>query len=544
MKKGCKRAWFLSVLLLTLAFVFTLPAQTAGVIQGQTVYAAATYGSKQMEEYAREVAILVNRERRAKGLSPLKLSDKLSEVAILRAKETETLFSHTRPNGTSCFTAMDEAEIDYYYAGENIAYGQKTPEAVMNAWMNSEGHRNNILSETPNYLGVGVTYNNNRFYWVQLFASSGNLNGKVPADQETVTRITQHPANYTGREGDTATFTVKADGDGLTYQWQLSDDQGKTWRTSLTKSSTYTAKLSDKNDGRYLCCIVTDAYGNRLISNSAVMKIAKLTITHQPSDASAGLGAQVNFVVKATGESLLYQWQLSDNKGATWRNSAIRTSAYYTTLTAKHNGRYVRCIITDKYGNSAISDQAEMRVSPVKITGQPADVTASLGDQVKFTVKAKGDGLTYQWQLSDDSCATWRSSSTKTAIYTTTLSEKNNGRYVRCVVTDAYGNETVSGSAAMRGRKARFITQPASVTAEMGDRVSFSFIAEGDGLTYEWQLSDDHGTTWRKSSTKTATYSTTLSEKNNGRSLRCLITDKYGNQVVSQTVTMNAVTEE
>lgn len=507
---------------------------------GMEVHAAAKYGTKQMEEYAREVAVIVNRERAAKGLSALKFSDKLSEVAILRASETETLFSHTRPNGTSCFTAMDEADIDYYYAGENIAYGQKTPEAVMKAWMNSEGHKNNILSETPNYLGVGVTYNNNRFYWVQLFAASDHLDGTVPVDQETMARITQHPANFTGREGDTATFTVKATGDGLTYQWQLSDDQGKTWRTSATKSATYTAKLSEKNDGRYLCCIVTDQYGNRLISNPAVMKIAVLNITSQPTDAMAGVGAQVNFVVKATGESLLYQWQLSDDQGQTWRNSSVRTAAYYVVLSEKHNGRYVRCVITDKYGTTVISDEAEMRVTAVKVTSQPSDVTTSLGSQVKFTVKAKGDGLSYQWQLSDNQGKTWRNSSIKTAAYATALSDTNNGRYVRCVVTDKYGNQAVSKAAAMKVRQAAITSQPTGVITTLGGQVKFSVKAEGEGLSYQWQLSDDQGKTWRASSTKTATYATTLSEKNNGRYVRCVVTDKYGHQVVSNTASMKA----
>lgn len=120
-----------------------------------------------------EVVRLVNVERQKAGLSPLTLDKRVEAAANVRAKEICEYFSHTRPNGTSCFTALDEVGAAWYMAGENIAAGFSSPAAVMNGWMNSQGHRENIL--TREYTGIGVgCYKDasGRLYWVQLFVTN------------------------------------------------------------------------------------------------------------------------------------------------------------------------------------------------------------------------------------------------------------------------------------------------------------------------------------------------------------------------------------
>ena len=87
----------------------------------------------------------------------------------MRAKEIVSSFSHTRPNGTSCFTVLNEIGAKYTSAGENIAKGQKTPEQVVEAWMNSPSHRANILSSKYTKLGVGCYFNGSNTYWAQMF---------------------------------------------------------------------------------------------------------------------------------------------------------------------------------------------------------------------------------------------------------------------------------------------------------------------------------------------------------------------------------------
>lgn len=119
--------------------------------------------------YVQQVIELVNAEREKHGLAPLTENATVSDAAQTRAKETVRSFSHTRPNGESCFTVLKEYGVSYRTCGENIAMGQKTPEQVVNAWMNSEGHRKNILNSSFKQIGVGCYVANGTYYWSQLF---------------------------------------------------------------------------------------------------------------------------------------------------------------------------------------------------------------------------------------------------------------------------------------------------------------------------------------------------------------------------------------
>ena len=116
-----------------------------------------------------EVVRLVNKERTKAGLKALTTDATLQKAAAKRAQELTSLFSHSRPDGTRCFTVLDQYHISYMAAGENIAMGQTTPQEVMNGWMNSEGHRANILSGNFTKIGVGVYKYKGRLHWVQLF---------------------------------------------------------------------------------------------------------------------------------------------------------------------------------------------------------------------------------------------------------------------------------------------------------------------------------------------------------------------------------------
>lgn len=122
-------------------------------------------------DFASQVVELVNAERAKYGLSALTVDAKVQQAALVRAKESAQSFSHTRPNGSSFSTALTEAGVSYRRAGENIAYGQRTPQQVMNAWMNSSGHRANILNEDFTTIGVGYTVINGTAYWAQLFTA-------------------------------------------------------------------------------------------------------------------------------------------------------------------------------------------------------------------------------------------------------------------------------------------------------------------------------------------------------------------------------------
>ncbi len=127
-----------------------------------------------ISDYEREVVRLVNIERNNRGLSSLTISDKLSKAADVRAVELVDKFSHERPNGTKPWTAADEAGYKYSTIAENIAAGYSSPQEVVDGWMNSDGHRKNILNSRFTQIGVGCfekADSEYRTHWVQLFGT-------------------------------------------------------------------------------------------------------------------------------------------------------------------------------------------------------------------------------------------------------------------------------------------------------------------------------------------------------------------------------------
>ena len=154
--------------LLMISFVFSLPftlcvqaAQETAVGEEAAKSSSSSiqpYASEELVnitiegtenyDYAWEVLDLVNEEREKEGVGPLTMDQELMDAAMLRAAETQLYFSHTRPDGTTCWTACSKA------SGENIA-ANYSPESVMEAWMDSSGHRSNILNAGWTSIGVG-----------------------------------------------------------------------------------------------------------------------------------------------------------------------------------------------------------------------------------------------------------------------------------------------------------------------------------------------------------------------------------------------------
>lgn len=119
--------------------------------------------------FEKEVVRLVNVQRTQNGLKPLTENWELSRVARYKSQVMvdRRYFSHTSPTYGTPFQMIKSFGLTFRTAGENIAYGQRTPQAVVNAWMNSSGHRANILSAS--YTQIGVGYVANGHYWTQMF---------------------------------------------------------------------------------------------------------------------------------------------------------------------------------------------------------------------------------------------------------------------------------------------------------------------------------------------------------------------------------------
>ena len=122
-----------------------------------------------LSEYEQEVVALTNRYRAQYGLQPLAANKRLSDIARMKSQDMHDkgYFDHTSPTYGSPFDMMKRFGVNYRSAGENIAMGYRTPEAVVEGWMNSPGHRANILRASFTEIGVGYVPSGN--YWTQMF---------------------------------------------------------------------------------------------------------------------------------------------------------------------------------------------------------------------------------------------------------------------------------------------------------------------------------------------------------------------------------------
>ena len=136
-------------------------------VQGSSSVSAGIQSSSA----ASEVVRLTNSARSQNGYAALVEDGALSEAAAVRAREIARSFSHTRPSGASFSSALSESGVSYLRAGENIASGQKSASEVVNAWMNSPGHRANILNSSYSRIGSASVNIDGTLYWVQIFAA-------------------------------------------------------------------------------------------------------------------------------------------------------------------------------------------------------------------------------------------------------------------------------------------------------------------------------------------------------------------------------------
>ncbi len=182
----------------------------------------------------------------------------------------------------------------------------------------------------------------------------------------TTLSITSHPANVTAKAGDSVSFSVKAEGEGLTYQWyykKAGQTSFSAWNGRTHASETVTP--NESWNGIQLYCIVKDASGYSVKSKviTFTVKPAAITITQQPKNVTVGVGEDVAFIVKASGTGLTYQWQYKKSGQTSWNNWGTRTTAFtVATANATWNGMQVRCVIKDSAGHSVTSSAAKITI--------------------------------------------------------------------------------------------------------------------------------------------------------------------------------------
>ena len=233
------------------------------------IYASATgtlnISGTQNYTYASQVITLLNEQRVNNGLSPLTADSTLTAAAMQRAAETVIYFSHTRPDGSRCFTAFDGG-----WRGENIAAGQADPDEVITGWMNSTGHRKNILE--ANYTGVGVGCFNYKGinFWVQCF-SDITADGAVRTGTASATAAVSASTDYINMSGRLAENTFSSAGETTTFTVS-NNNVGWTYITATVDSSSFNYSSSSSAAKVDSAGNVTVAGGGTAIITAATKK--------------------------------------------------------------------------------------------------------------------------------------------------------------------------------------------------------------------------------------------------------------------------------
>ena len=350
--------------------------------------------------------------------------------------------------------------------GHNLKYQWEWRPVDGSTWSNTTfpGYNTDTLSVPVN---INTT---NRVFRCKVTNSKGNTSKSLGAILVLTTALefVQQPATECISSGGYVDLVTKTAGAPVkSFQWQYSTNGGATWaNTTLTGYDTNTLRVAVNNttNGRMYRCVATANNGAEVISSEAtIIKVDAPVFNTHPIDQTVE-GGYAYFSVDAEGycdyeeddglelpDCLTYQWQWSSN-GTSWANTSLtgyNTDTLRVAANATTNGRYYRCVITDKFGASVTTTAAQLTVaSKLAINAQPVDQTASSG-YVYFSVGAEGDSLSYQWQWSSNGTS-WANTSL-TGYNTDTLrvaaNATTNGRYYRCVVTDKNGQTLFSNAA-------------------------------------------------------------------------------------------------
>ncbi len=386
----------------------------------------------------------------------------------------------------------------------------------------------------------------------------------LPKEVTAPTIVTQ-PNNRYVTEGNTAWFEVKATGGGLTYQWQVSKDNGSAWTdVNATKyPSAKTARLeftaSTATNGYQYRCVVSNSKGE-VISSEGKLTVYKridsvpVTITQPRPGASPDYAAvfpsDAHYYCHAynTGNSRNgVEWYdvteeaYLDPETATFVNG--HTYKFTIYLDAESGYEFPQDVVVTVNGKAPsyygavgptfVVEQTFVCSEAAKptITTQPKNATVELGKSATFKVAAS-DAVSYQWYYKKSGESSWTKWSGKTsASLKVTGSTTNNGCQYRCKVTNAAGyvySKAATLTVTSGTTKPTITTQPSNKTTTLGTSVTFKVVASG-ATSYQWEYSKNNGATWTKWSGKTsASVSVKASTTNNGCLYRCKVTNSAG----------------
>jgi len=371
------------------------------------------------------------------------------------------------------------------------------------------------------------------------------------------TGIVSQPSYKEACEGSNATFSVNAEGSGLSYQWWKDDGNG--WSQTGTDQPSYTesnASYSD-NDNQYYVVVIGTC--GEETSNTASLTVHQITeITNQTLEQEVCEGSDAVFSVETNGPNM-YHWQKSPD-GIIWEDQTEGVSGNTFTASAVSallNGYQYRCIANSGCGTDT-SNAAELTVfqAPI-ISNHPIDVITTNQEAVEFQAYAEGAGINYQWEF--DNGNGWESIAGESTNQLNIISDYAlDGNLYRCHVTGTCG-DLYTNTAMLT------VYEPVKITSELnspigvtGNHVEFSIESQGPVQTYIWEQNTGSGWSQITGAENSNTYITPVNDDMNGDQYRCILNGEYnsdtssiatlsvlqGNYILEENFTISGVTTD
>lgn len=451
-------------------------------------------------------------------------------TARIKIQAIDNVFFDISNNNFSITTAVDPTFDIPSVANVNITCGSATPATATLNISGINGFTNPVtLTATGAPAGTTVSFSPNPATPGTPVTMTLNNANTLPSGSYTITvtgtsgaitrtrevtfvitggtapSITTQPTGVTSCVGSAANFSVV--GTNVTgYQWQLSTNGGTSWTNiaGATSANYSIPTLTSSHNGNMIRVVLSNTC-NSTNSNAVTINVpSNPTIDQAPANTFGCNGGTASFFVTLTNPTPApnYQWQVSTDNGTTWTDisGATASTLDLSGLTNGMSGNLYRVIISNSCGTTT-SPSASLTINTVAtITTQPTDVTLCSGLDATFTVVATGTGIAYQWQVSTNNGATWTdiSGATNGALTLTNVAQSLDGNQYRALVTSACSpTGTYSNVASLTVfTPVTITTQPVSTDVCLDGDATFSVVADGSGLSYQWERSTNNGATW------------------------------------------------
>ena len=339
----------------------------------------------------------------------------------------------------------------------------------------------------------------------------------------TIPAVTSNPISLTYCTGDNIVFNCSGTGTGVAYQWTVSTNGGVSFSNVAnggvySGATTGTLNITGATpgmDGYRYRCVISGTCTPSVITSSATMTLGALPmVTTQPTNTTICTGTSKSVPLSATGYNITYQWQESTNGGGIWSNvtnggvysGATSNALTFTNATTGMTGYMYRCVVTNGCAQSTTSNAITLTVSnPAVVTLQPSNAMTCQGGTVQYTATGSSSGpIAYQWQGSMNGTI-WNNlanTGAHSGVNTTTLTITgvaipNTFKMYRCEMSTGCVPATVTNSVTLTINDAPSISaNPVNKTICENGNTSFTVGANGTGITFQWQLSTNGGSTW------------------------------------------------